>query len=846
MDDNRDQDRAQGAQSDNQTASDNQQAGTGRSRPRRRRRRPAATQASQAATTTTSTPEGGDGGDTGDAKAEAPAAPKQGGNRSGKQQGQRQGAQQAEASETPAAVDGEGEGQTTSSSSRRRRRRRRGSGQGQAAATDAATQSEQSPTQPAQGQRQQQSQDANADQASGQQRGRSRQGNGQQGGQRGQQGGGQQPVQSGAQAQSGGGRGRGRGRGRGGQTAVPASEQVLGPEPGRSVRRPRRDEEPSERVEVARPLHQRGRRSAGGQGAVADRVLTPVASSDQGIVPLGPIGNDRLRVIPLGGVGEVGKNMTAVECGRDIVLLDCGSKFPEEDQRGIDLVIPDVSFITERIKNFRGMLITHGHEDHIGGIPHIIPQLKDLMKGPVPIYGTPLAIGFIERKLLEARMEKYVDLIPVNAGETVQVGEMKAEFIHVTHSIPDACAIALHTHVGTILDTGDFKFDPSPVMGGQTDERRLKRLGEKGILALFSDTVRVETEGSTPSEKVVMDTMADVIGQAKGQVIIATFASNVSRIHMALEAAAKHGRKVAVAGRSMEQNARVSIDLGYLDPPEGLLVPLDDLLKMPKEKRVIVSTGSQGEAAAALARIAAGEHPKIRVGRGDVILVSATPIPGNEDTISKTIDNLFRRGCDVIYSALNRGVHVSGHAGRDELERMIKLVRPKFAVPIHGEFRHMALYRDLCVKNGIPRDHVLLPEIGGVIEFTKESANQRGRVKSGNVLVDRLGDRDDSQVVLRTRENLTQDGFVLVTIVLDRQSGELIAGPELVAKGLKPELNQAALREAERELRRTLERRRKGEPQYGYVVQRTKETIGRSLRRRSRSRPLILPVVTEL
>ena len=621
---------------------------------------------------------------------------------------------------------------------------------------------------------------------------------------------------------------------------------MLGPEPGRAVRRPRRDEEPSERVEINRPLHQRGRRSAGGQGAVADRVLTPVSSGDHGIVPMGPIGNDKLRVIPLGGVGEVGKNMTAVECGQDIVLLDCGSKFPEEDQRGIDLVVPDVSFIIERIKNFRGILITHGHEDHIGGIPHIIPQLKGLTKGPVPIYGTPLAIGFIERKLLEARMEKYVELIPVNAGETIQIGEMKAEFIHVTHSIPDACAIALHTHVGTIVDTGDFKFDPSPVMGGQTDERRLKRLGDQGVLALFSDTVRVETEGSTPSEKVVMDTMADVIGKAKGQVIIATFASNVSRIHMALEAAAKHGRKVAVAGRSMEQNARVSIDLGYLDPPEGLLVPLDDLLKMPKEKRVIVSTGSQGEAAAALARIAAGEHPKIRVGRGDVILVSATPIPGNEDTITKTIDNLYRRGCDVIYSALNKGVHVSGHAGRDELERMIKLVRPKFAVPIHGEFRHMAIYRDLCVKNGIPRDHVLLPEIGGVIEFTKDSANQRGRVKSGNVLVDRLGDRDDSQVVLRTRENLTQDGFVLVTIVLDRQSGELIAGPELVAKGLKPELNQAALREAERELRRTLERRRKGEPQYGYVVQRTKETIGRSLRRRSRSRPLILPVVTEL
>jgi len=641
-----------------------------------------------------------------------------------------------------------------------------------------------------------------------------------------------------------GGRGSGNGAANANAPAQPTAEQPasaseahLGRESRR--RRPRRENEATDRLEVPRPLHQRSR----GKSGSPDHVLRSV-SNDQVGPALGPIGNDRLRVIPLGGVGEVGKNMTAVECGKDLLLLDCGSKFPEEDQRGIDLIVPDVSFIAERMKNFRGILITHGHEDHIGGLPYIIPQLKS--RNPIPIYGTPLALGFIERKMLEARLEKQVELIPVNAGESVKLGEMTAEFIHVTHSIPDACAIAVHTPVGTILDTGDFKFDPSPVMGDKTDEARLKRLGDRGVLALFSDTVRVETEGSTPSEKVVMDTMADVIAKAKGQVVIATFASNVSRIHMALEAAAKAGRKVAVAGRSMEQNARVSIDLGYLEPADGLLMPLDDLLKLPKEKRVIVSTGSQGEPSAALARIAAGEHPKIRVSRGDVILVSATPIPGNEDTISQTIDNLYRRGCEVVYSAVNRGVHVSGHSGRDELQHMIQLVRPKFAVPIHGEYRHMALYRELCEKNGIRRDHVALPEIGGVIEFTKDSVNQRGRIRAGNVLVDRLGDRDDGQVVLRTRENLTAEGFVLVTIVVDRATGQLIAGPELIGKGLKPELNASALREAERELRRVLERRRKGEPQYGYVAQRAKETVGKALRRRSRTRPLILPVITEL
>ncbi|MEJ7837432.1 MAG: ribonuclease J, partial [Thermomicrobiales bacterium] len=514
------------------------------------------------------------------------------------------------------------------------------------------------------------------------------------------------------------------------------------------------------------------------------------------------------------------------------------------DQRGIDLIIPDPSFIIDRLKRFRGILITHGHEDHIGGLPHIIPMLKAM--GTVPIYGTPLALGFIERKLLEVRLEKYVDLIPVKSGQTIQLGQMTAEFIQVTHSIPDACAIALHTPVGTIVDTGDFKFDPTPVMGPKTDEKLLERIGDRGVLALFSDTVRIESEGSTPSERVVQDKMEEMMAKATGQFIIATFASNVSRIHMALHAAAANGRKVAVAGRSMEQNARVAVDLGYLDPPEGMLIPLDDLLKLPKEKRVIVGTGSQGEAAAALARIAAGEHPKIRVSRGDMIFVSATPIPGNEDTVSHTIDNLFRQGCEVVYSAIDKGVHVSGHAGRDELQKMIHLLRPKYAVPFHGEYRHMALYRELCTRTNIARDHVLLPEIGGVIEFSKNSAHQRGRVAAGNILIDRLGDRGDTQVTLRTRDNLLSDGFVLVTMVIDRVSGDLIAGPQLVASGLKPELNNGALHEAEQELRRMLERRKKGAPQYGYLVQRAKETVGKALYRRSRTRPLILPVVTEL
>ncbi|MDP9356558.1 MAG: ribonuclease J, partial [Chloroflexota bacterium] len=413
-------------------------------------------------------------------------------------------------------------------------------------------------------------------------------------------------------------------------------------------------------------------------------------------------------MIPLGGVGEVGKNMTAVEYGQDLILLDCGGKFPEEEQRGIDLIIPDVSYVRERLRNLRAIVITHGHEDHIGGLPYVLPQIADA--APIPIYGSPLALGFIERKLLEARLDKTVDLRPVQPGERVQLGTMAVEFIHVTHSIPDTNAVAVHTPVGTILDTADFKFDPTPVMGAPTDERRLCRLGDEGVLALFSDTVRVETDGSTPSERVVLEKMDATIKAAKGMAVIATFASNISRIYMALKAAQKYGRKVAVAGRSMEQNARVAQELGYLDPPEGLMAPLDEVLKLPKHQRVLVITGSQGEATAALARIAAAEHPKIRIGKGDVVLLSATPIPGNEETVTRTIDNLFRRGARVVYSARDQGVHVSGHAGRDELRKMLDLLRPKFTVPIHGEFRHMVLYRELCAEAGISADRVLLPE----------------------------------------------------------------------------------------------------------------------------------------
>ena len=597
-----------------------------------------------------------------------------------------------------------------------------------------------------------------------------------------------------------------------------------------ALRRPAREQDESIRPERPRIANRRG--SRGSDQRSGNGQVSAIAEGSKGT----------LRVIPLGGVLEVGKNMTVVEYERDLLLLDCGSKFPTDEQRGIDLIIPDITYIKQRIHSLRAILITHGHEDHIGGLPYVIEQIKG--SEPIPIYGSPLAIGFIERKLMEHRLDKYVDLRTVMAGDRIQFGQLSAEFIHVTHSIPDTNAIAVHSPVGTIVDTADFKFDPTPVMGGPTDERRLGKLGFAGVLAIFSDTVRVETAGSTPSERVVAETIEKEIRDSRGQVIIATFASNISRIAMAITAAEKYGRKVAVAGRSMEQNARVASELGYIDGDR--LASIDEVLRLPREKRVFVITGSQGEAAAALAKIAAAEHPRVRVGKGDTILVSATPIPGNEETVTQTIDNLFRRGATVVYSGIDRGVHVSGHAGRDELRRMIDLLKPKYAVPIHGEYRHMALYRELCKEAGIPSERVLFPEIGGVIEFTENGAFQRQRVKGGSILVDRIGEQGRGPVKLREPEKLDEDGVVVVTVVFDREQGKLIAGPDIVARGLRPELDAAALKSAEQELRLTLERRTKGEPLSGYVGQRVKETVGRALLRRSRSRPLILPVVLEI
>lgn len=618
---------------------------------------------------------------------------------------------------------------------------------------------------------------------------------------------------------------------------TPSAEDAATRTPGQRPPRPKQGRRPTRDSQGQQQRSRSGRtgpspskpqQSRGGRGA---------GSSNE-------LGEGRLRVVPLGGVGEIGKSMLAVEYGNDLIIIDAGGKFPEEWERGIDLIIPDIRFVVSRLSKLKGIIITHGHEDHIGGLPYVVPQLSGM--GKVPIYGSPLAMGFAENKLRELRLDEKVILNPVEPGARVRFGEIEVEFINVTHTIPASYSIAVHTPAGTIVDTGDFKFDPTPVMGEPTNIEQLRRLGDEGVLALFSDTTRVETPGRTPSELVVMETFDRVIRDAKGQTVIATFASNISRVYMVLKAAEKYGKFVAVAGRSMEQNVRTALQLGYLDPPDGVLMPLDAVLKQPAGKRVLVVTGSQGEPAAALARIAADEHQKIHVGAGDTVLISASPVPGNEETVSETIDNLFRRGANVVFSSTERHVHVSGHAAREELRDMIQLLRPRYAVPIHGEYRHMALYRDLAKTVGVPPERVLMTEIGSLIEFENGKGGVRGRVPSGSVFVDRLGDYEPGQVRLRTRENLTSEGLITITIVVNAENGKLIAGPEFVSKGLSMESLTGPLRQAEQELKRWLERRPEGEPEVGYLVSQVKGITARALFRKSKQRPIILPMVLEL
>ncbi|MFW6074010.1 MAG: ribonuclease J [Chloroflexota bacterium] len=552
-----------------------------------------------------------------------------------------------------------------------------------------------------------------------------------------------------------------------------------------------------------------------------------------------------LRVTPLGGSGEIGKSMMVVEFDDDIVVIDVGCKFPEEEMRGIDLVIPDFTYLVENRHKIQAILITHGHEDHIGALPYFLPQIEDV--GPIPIYGSALSLAFARSKLDEARITDLAQLVEVEPATVYQVGRhLDAEFIPVTHSIPGAMAVSINSPVGRMIHTGDFKFDRTPPLGPATDEQRLRELGDDGVLILFSDATRIETPGRTPTEMVVSGTLDRVIGDAPGRVLITSFASNISRLQQAIVAGERHGRKVAVVGRSMEQSVRIALDLGYIEDKNNIIQRVEDVIKLPEEEILILTTGSQGEAAAALSRMASGDHPTLKVREGDTVILSATPVPGNEETVAQTINALFKSGAKVIYSAVEPSIHVSGHAAREELKHLISITKPRFVSPIHGEYRHLHLYREMALESGIRREDIIIPEPGMPIELKRGSWEYGEEIKHGAVLVDAMGRDRYRNVVLRSRESLADAQVIIVTMAVDLEQGILIAGPELTGKGFDTKAGRKLLVDAERDLERFLERSlRRGNMSYGYMVSRIKDTVARFVYQRSKERPMILPVVTE-
>jgi len=551
----------------------------------------------------------------------------------------------------------------------------------------------------------------------------------------------------------------------------------------------------------------------------------------------------KLRAVPLGGLEEIGKNMTAFEYGDDIVVVDCGLMFPDESMLGIDLVIPDITYLEENKARVRAIVITHGHEDHTGALPYVLARL------PVPVYATRLTRGLIELKLREHKLLDKIELITIKAGGQVPFGEMTFEFFHQCHSIPDAVGVAIHTPIGIVVHTGDYKFDQTPVDGEPPDYARLAQLGQEGVLALFGDSTRADTPGSTPSERVIDSAFKRVFDEAKGRVIVASFASLISRIQQVVDAAAAHNRKFAVVGRSMVNNVGMGIELGYLKVPDGVLMRIEDALKLPDDQICIMTTGSQGEPSSALTRMANGDQRHVTIKAGDTVVISATPIPGNEEHVGRNVDNLFKLGAHVVYERYEQ-IHVSGHGAQDELKLMISLLRPRFLIPVHGQYRHLVAHKRLGEQMGIPSDHIILAENGLPIEFTATTATLGSRVPAGYVFVDGASVGDVGDVVLRDRQLLAQDGILMVALTVDRQTGKFIAGPDIVSRGFvhmrsSDELIERARAVVYDTLGDSNGDGTAGAPPYSGAKGRIRDALGRFLYEETRRRPMIMPVLLE-
>ena len=548
-----------------------------------------------------------------------------------------------------------------------------------------------------------------------------------------------------------------------------------------------------------------------------------------------------LRIIPLGGLGEVGKNMTLFEYGRDILIVDAGIMFPEHDMWGIDVVIPDYAYLRERADQVRGIVITHGHEDHIGGLPYL---LGDVLPVDTPIYGTRLACGLIEAKLAEHKGLGRATPKRIAAGEGFRVGPFEVEFLAINHSIPDGVGLAIGTEIGKVIHTGDFKFDYTPVRGGGPNFTRLGQLGAQGVLALLSDSTGAERAGYTPSEAVIEPAFDQIFREAPGRIIIATFASLLSRVQQVVNAAHRHGRVVALAGYSMLKTTEIARNLGHLEIPPGVLVDLRDARRMADDRVAIVTTGSQGQPEAALARMAEGTHRQIDIKPGDTIVLSSTPIPGNEEEVARVINKLFARGADVIYPPL-ADVHVSGHASQEEQKLMLSLVRPCFFVPVHGELRHLHAHARLARQLGIPDDHIFILENGSVLEFTAHTARLAEPITSGNVFVDGSGVGDIGPAVMGEREILARDGFVIAIVPVSLATGEVTGRPELVSRGFvyrreSGDLLERAAEKVWNAMQGGSSRKRPA------IIERTQETLGRFFYDETRRKPMVVAIVTQV
>ena len=549
----------------------------------------------------------------------------------------------------------------------------------------------------------------------------------------------------------------------------------------------------------------------------------------------------KIKIIPLGGLGEIGKNMTAFECGSDIIVVDCGLGFPDEQMYGIDIVIPDIAYLKANASRIKGIVLTHGHEDHIGAIPYVMKALD------VPIYATPLTAALVELKLEEHDLLYNTQIFTKKSGDSFRLGCFTIEFINVNHSIADAVALAIKTPLGTIIHTGDFKIDITPIQGKMIDLPRLGQLGNEGVLALLSDSTNVEKPGYSVSEMKVGETFDRLFKNCDQRIIVTTFASNVYRLQQIIDVAAKYKRKVGITGRSMENILRVATVLGYLSVPEGVLMDIAQLNKMPKNKVVIISTGSQGEAMSALYRMAFSEHRQINIEPGDRVIVSASAIPRNENMISKVIDELFHKGAEVIYDR-NTDLHVSGHASQEEQKMMLALVKPKYFIPVHGEYRMLVKHAELGKLMGVPPKNVVIAENGKVIEITKKSIKLNGSVQSGAVMVDGTGVGDVGSVVMRDRHRLAEDGMVVVVVTLSSWDNAMLAEPEILTRGF------VYVKEAEEmleELRRVTREavsacQDAGIKDWSSIKSRIKSSVSAYLYKATKRSPMILPLISEV